>query len=432
MSAIDELLRSRSEPRIYLDNAATSWPKPEAVYKAVDAYQRQFGVAVGRSAYRDAVSARRLLDQTRLAISRLIGAPRPEQVIFTFNGTDSLNIALHGLIRPGDHVVTTILEHNSVLRPLAEMTGREGEFPTREGETSIREGEAPAEPLLATPDIAIKPRPPMRTTHITYVGCDAEGRVDPIAIRAAITPHTRAVVMTHASNVLGTIQSIEAVGEVCRKSDVAFIVDAAQTLGHIPICVADLPVDVVAASGHKGLLGPLGTGVLYMTADIVENIRSFRQGGTGTSSESDQQPVVLPEKFESGNLNMLGIAGLSAAIDFLTDRTIAAIRAEEIELTNRLLAGLSGIAAVNLFGPASAMERVGVVSFTVDGTDSHELATMLDLTAGIQVRSGLHCAPRIHQRLDALDSGTVRASLGPFNTVDEVEALTTALQELTR
>src|SRR4051794_6478479 len=252
--------------RIYLDNAATSWPKAEAVYGAVDHYQRQLGAPAGRSSYAEASDVERMIGSCRKKIATLIGATDPFRIVFTFNGTDSLNLALHGLLRPGDHVVTTVCEHNSVLRPLR---------------------------FLAQRDI---------TT--TYVPCDGHGYIDADAIREAITSKTRLIALIHASNVTGAIQSAEAVGKIAADHGVFFVLDAAQSLGHVPIDVTSLGCHLLAAPGHKGLLGPLGTGVLYIAPSVEQQLLPLRQGGTGTKSDEDRQPDSLPDRYESGNLNV--------------------------------------------------------------------------------------------------------------------------------
>ncbi len=265
--------------RIYLDNAATSFPKPEAVYQAVEHYHRESGVAFGRGAYRRALDVQHTVDRCRQLAARLLGAEHHDRVIFTFNGTDGLNIALHGVLEPGDHVVTSTLEHNSVARPLREIQNRMG-------------------------------------IEISLVAPDAKGCIEPSAVRRELRPGTKLVALTHASNVTGALQPIADVGQVACAGGALFLVDTAQSAGHVPIDLAGLPVDLLACSGHKGLLGPLGTGLLYVRTGIEDRVRSFRQGGTGTQSEQDRQPRALPEKYEAGNHNTPGIIGLNAALEF--------------------------------------------------------------------------------------------------------------------
>jgi cysteine desulfurase family protein len=382
-------------PRIYLDNAATSWPKPPTVYEAVDRYQRELGAAAGRAAYREASEVGRLVADARRGVARLIGAEDSSRVVFTLNGTDSLNQAIHGVVRPGDHVITTVVEHNSVLRPLRYLEENAG-------------------------------------VRVTRVPCDSRGIVDPGDIEAAITPQTTLIAMLHASNVTGALQPAAEVGRIARRRDVLFLLDAAQSLGYVPLSVEELNVDLLAAPGHKGLLGPLGTGVLYVRPGVEERLAPVRQGGTGTNSEDDVQPLGMPERYESGNMNVPGIAGLGAGVDHLTQIGLEAIRQRSVGLTHRLLDGLVKIDGITLYGPVDAAARVGVVSVGVRGYDSQEVSAMLDGAWRIQIRSGLHCAPRMHRSLGSFETGgTVRFSLGHFTTEQDIDTTIAALQEIT-
>ncbi len=380
-------------PRIYLDNAATSWPKPEAVYRAVDDYQRQLGSPAGRGSYAEAAQTERIIASCRKKIAELIGAGDPSRIIFTLNGTDSLNLALHGVLRPGDHVVTTVCEHNSVLRPLRFLAEH-------------------------------------REVSTTYVPCDAEGFVDPDAIRAAIAPHTRMIALVHVSNVTGAIQPVEDVGKIAAQHGLTYLIDAAQSLGYEPIDVARLRCHLLAAPGHKGLLGPLGTGLLYVAPEIEDRLLPLRQGGTGTRSDEDIQPAGLPDRYESGNLNVPGIVGLEAGVSHVLSQGIEATRAQTRQLTSRLLAGLSSIGAVRVYGPGDAERRSGVASFNLSGYDPQELASLLDSNWQIQTRAGLHCAPRMHAALGTALGGTLRVSIGHFSTAEEIDALLAALAEI--
>ena len=371
--------------RIYLDNAATSWPKPAAVYDAVDRYQRLSGAAAGRSQYAEASEVSRLVEDARQRLANLIGAREANRVIFTFNGTDSLNLSLLGLLRLGDHVVTSVVEHNSTLRPLRHLEE-------------------------------------MGTIQVAYVPCDQQGLVDPDQFRRAIRPATRLFALVHASNVTGAIQPVDEVAQIVREHGILMLVDAAQSLGHIPLDVQQLPCDLLASSAHKGLLGPLGTGMVYLAPGAEHHVSSFRWGGTGTQSQHDRQPESLPDKYESGNLNVPGLVGLRAALEYLQQRGIPSVRQHEQALTGHLLEALRNLAGVTVHGPADAGRQVGVVSVTVRGYDPQEVAAILDVAAGIQVRSGLHCAPRMHQALGtAPHGGTVRFSFGPFNNPVHVE-----------
>lgn len=379
--------------RVYLDNAATSFPKPEAVYAAIDRYNRRLGAAAGRGAYGSAVEAAGIVRRCRLNLARLFNAEGPDRFAFVHNGTDALNTALHGLLRPGDSVVTTAAEHNSVLRP-----------------------------LRALADLGVT---------ATVVPCDETGYVRPEDVRAAIRADTRLVAVTHASNVTGAVQPVAEIAAVAKAAGALVLLDAAQTAGHVPIDLAVLPVDLLAASGHKGLLGPLGTGLLYVRPGVEEELRPLRQGGTGTSSEQDRHPAAMPERLEAGNLNVPGLAGLEAAAGWLLDRGIGSARRQEEELTGRLLDGLEALPGARVYGPRSAEGRVGVVSVTVDGWTPHDLAAVLDAEFGIEARAGLHCAPLIHRRLGTAEAGgTLRLSLGTFTTAEEIDAAVGALRSL--
>lgn len=380
--------------RIYFDQAATSWPKPEAVYQAVDRYQREVGAPAGRGAYAEAQEAERAVEAARRALARLLCVDDARRIIFTLNGTDSLNLALHGALADGGHVVTTVAEHNSVLRPLRtlEEAGR---------------------------------------VTVTRVGLSPTGVVDAEDMRRAITGQTRLVVMTHASNVTGALQPAAEVGRLTRQAGVLFLLDAAQTLGEVPIDVETLGVDLLAAPGHKGLLGPLGTGVLYLRPGVEERVASLRQGGTGSRSDQDRQPEVLPDKYESGNLNLPGIVGLGAGAAWLAERGVERVRAEGLTLLARLQSKLAEVRGVKLFGPKLPEQRVPVVSLTVDGIDPQELAAVLDSAYRIQARPGLQCAPLMHQYLGTLHrGGTLRLSLGSMNTAEQVDRVAEALTEI--
>jgi cysteine desulfurase family protein len=380
--------------RIYLDNAATSWPKPEAVYEAVDRYQRENGAAAGRGTYAEAIEAGRMIENTRVAVARLIGARDPRRVVFTCNGTDSLNMAIHGLLQPGDHVVTTTTEHNSVLRPL---------------ETLVARG----------------------AIEVTYASCDRAGWVDPEDVAAAIRPTTRLVVVSHASNVTGTLQDLRAIAGFVRATDALLLVDAAQTLGHVAVNVAELGIDLLACPGHKGLLGPLGTGLLYIAEGVDDHLSPLRQGGTGSSSESVLQPSVLPDKYESGNLNCVGLCGLGAGLDYIEEWGVESIERHIQALTATMLDGVADIAGLTVFGPRDISRQVGVVSVALEGYDPQELAATLDASCRIQVRAGLHCAAKIHRAIGSSDlSGTLRFSFGLLSTPDDVEAAVSSLKQL--
>ncbi len=387
--------------RIYLDNAATSFPKPTAVYDAVDRYQRSSGVSIGRGAYREAIESQRMLDQCRQRAALLLGAEGPDRIVFTYSGTDGLNMALGGLCHPDDHVVTSELEHNSVLRPLRWLSETRG-------------------------------------VEVTFVAPRNNGRIEPADVRAALRPNTRLVAIQHASNVTGVVQPIAEIGEVARANGSLMLVDAAQTAGHLPINLSQMPVDLLACPGHKGLLGPLGTGLVYLRPGIEQQLDCYRLGGTGTQSEDDHQPTQMPERYESGNHNAPGLAGLNAALEYLQSETVETVRRAEVELTGRLVEGLRSLARVTVYGQAShetsgmsLMPQVGVVSFNVKGFAPHEAASILDDSFGIQARAGLHCAPGVHRWLGTLQTGgTIRFSVGPFTTPSEIDHAIASVREL--
>jgi len=388
-----------TQPRIYLDNAATSWPKPPEVHAAVEQYSRNLGAPSGRSGYAEAAETERGVAAARLNVARLFAVDEPQRIVFTLNGTDSLNQAIYGVLQDasGDacHVVTSVIEHNSVLRPVRNLedAGR---------------------------------------IQVTRVDCDDQGRVSASDVCRAITRHTRLVVLSHASNVTGAVTPLEEIAAAVQDSHALLLVDAAQTAGHRPIDLRKLPIDLLATPGHKGLLGPLGTGILYVSPRAQARLQSVRQGGTGTHSEEDRQPDSLPDKCESGSLNVPGIFGLGAAAAYLRSHGVSKIMRHIEKLVEQLSEGLRELPGVRRYGPSSSSEQAGILSITVEGFDPHEVATVLDATCRIQVRSGLHCAPLMHRRLGTLEQGgTVRLSPGPFTTAADIEATVAAIAELT-
>lgn len=380
--------------RIYFDNAATSFPKPESVYAAMDDYSRHNGAAIGRGSYRATIEATAVVQRCRARIAQLLGAEGPERILFTFSCTDSLNTALHGLLQSGDHVITSMIDHNSVQRPLMEMRRRLG-------------------------------------IEVTRISADTTGRVDPMDFRRGLRPETRMIALIHASNVTGTIQPIAEVGRIAREAGVLFLVDVAQTAGHLPIDLKSLPIDILAGPGHKGLLGPLGTGFLYLRPGVETQLASFRQGGTGTRSEDDVQPESLPDKYESGNHNGPGLVGLEAALTWLQARGVNAIHEHVQTLTRQLIRGLAGIPRLRLYGPPTEKDRVAVISVAIEGYPVQKAAAILDQSFGIETRAGLHCAPGAHRSVGSFESGgTVRLSIGPFTTSDEVATVIEALRKI--
>jgi len=376
---------------IYLDNAATSWPKPESVYQTMDEFLRQKGGNPGRGSHSMAVAAKETVEGTRLLLAWLINAPDKDRIILTLNCTDSLNIGLKGLLRPGDHVITSCIEHNSVVRPLRKLE-REGVKVTR--------------------------LPP----H------SQDGFVSPQDIEKAITRETKLVVMTHASNVTGVIQPIDEYGIIARQHNLIFMVDAAQTAGKYPLDVQVNHIDLLAFSGHKGLFGPPGTGVLYIGERVA--LDSLREGGTGSHSEQEEQPVDLPYKFECGTANTIGIAGLGAGLRFIFKEGIEKILAHEQSLTDRLFKGLSQIARISVYKAKDGSKQAPVISFNIGGSEPGEVGAILDQTFDIKVRTGLHCAPAAHKTFGTFPVGTVRLSPGYFNTTEETDFTLEAIAKI--
>lgn len=385
---------------IYLDNAATSFPKPEVVRDAMSSFCRQSGVNPGRSGCDLGLRAEAMVYSTRRQLSEFFNQslekagrpPNPNRLCFTPNATASLNLIVNGVLRQGDHVVTTVVEHNSVIRPVNHAT--------------------------------------RRGVEATYVDCDDEGYVDPEDIRAAIRSNTTLVIVNHASNVIGAVQDIEAIGAVCRDEGVGFAIDAAQTAGVLPIDMARCNISYLAFTGHKGLFGPTGIGGICVADDA--EIASSLYGGTGVRSADPFHIDEWPHRLEAGTPNLGGIAGLAAAQGWLQERGIDSIFRHEIGLLERLMAGLAEIDGVVLHGHTRLERRVAVCSFTVEGRNPAEVGTFLDVDYGILTRTGLECAPLIHQRLGTFPNGTVRFSVGPFNTEDHIDKAIRAVYEIAR
>ncbi len=377
---------------IYLDNAATSYPKPEQVYLAIDHAMREIGAGPGRGSHRRSLEAGRLVFEAREVLSAFFGIKDSSRLVFTHNATEGLNLAVTGLLRPGDHVVTTSMEHNSLSRPLyrAEQNGVE----------------------------------------VTRIGCDEVGFVDPAHMASAIRRETRLIALSHCSNVTGALQPVDEIGLLARRAGVLLLVDAAQSAGAIPIDVRQLNIDLLAAPGHKGLLGPQGTGVLYI-AEGVE-LAPLIVGGTGGYSGLAEQPPDMPERYESGTLNTPGIAGLKAGVDFINSTGIDVIRRKESHLASLLYEGLSGIDGVRIYGPEISERHCGPVSFTVEEFDPSEIGFALDRDYDISVRVGLHCAPSAHKTIGTWPRGTVRVSPGYFNTEKDIEIFIEALRSIVK
>jgi cysteine desulfurase / selenocysteine lyase len=376
---------------IYLDNAATSFPKPEAVYQALDAFARHNLANPGRAGHKMALAAERALDDGRHLLNQFFHGEAPERFIFTLNCTDALNMAFKGVLKQGDHVITTDLEHNSVSRPLRamELTG---------------------------------------AISLTRIKADAGGTVDPDAIRKAIRPATRMIAQTHASNVLGTVQPIAEIGRIAREHDLQFLVDAAQTAGVMPIDVQALQIDLLALPGHKSLFGPTGTGALYVGPRA--KVGAWREGGTGGDSSNEVQPSEYPYFLEGGTPNVLGVAGLSAGVKWVQEQGLEKIHRGEADLIEYLWRKLDEIGGYQVFGHRDHAKRVGTLSFHSDALPATELGGILDHSFDIAIRPGLHCAPYIHKSIGTFPDGTVRVSPGPFNTKEDIDVLAQALQEV--
>lgn len=385
-----ELLHGGGVYLIYLDNATTTWPKPEVVYQAVDSCLRRCSGNPGRGGHGSARAATYILYEAREALAALFNIKNPTQIIFTYNGTDALNMALLGKLRPGDRVVTTRMEHNAVARPLR---------------------------YLET-----------RGVKVHIVPCDSRGKLNLVTMENIVKNGIQAIVMSHASNVTGTVMPIYEVGQLATKYGACFIVDAAQTAGVEDIDVESCKIDMLAFSGHKGLLGPQGTGGLYVRPGC--DITPLRYGGTGSFSEFDTQPNFLPDKLESGTANTPGISGLLQGINFIRNIGVKNIRAKEYQLAQQLIDGLQKISGVVVYGPELLDERTGVVSFTIGNRDSNLVAHRLDIEFGIACRGGLQCAPWAHQCIGTLATGVIRFSPGYFNTTDEIVQAIQAIEQI--
>jgi cysteine desulfurase / selenocysteine lyase len=379
---------------IYLDNAATSFPKPEPVYQALDRFARTSLANPGRAGHRMAVAAERTLDAARHSLNQFFHGDGPERWIFTLNCTDGLNLAIKGIIQPGDHVITTDLEHNSVSRPLA----------------ALQKG---------------------GVISLTRVASD-NGYIDPLTIQAAITGKTSLVAMTHASNVLGTVQPIEAIAKIVRQAGAMFLVDAAQSAGVVPIDLRATPIDLLAFPGHKALYGPTGTGALYAGPRCDGKIRPWREGGTGGDSSSATQPALYPYLLEGGTPNVLGIAGLAAGIAWVADRGPDRLRRHETDLLEQVVDWVQDSDGWEIAGRWDPETHVGALSLvTPKSLAPQDIAAILDSSFDIAVRPGLHCAPSIHRALGTFPDGTLRLSPGPFTTTDEVATFLVALSQIT-
>ncbi|WP_418271365.1 aminotransferase class V-fold PLP-dependent enzyme [Intestinimonas sp.] len=373
------------------DQAATSFPKAEGVAEAMMEYLTQVGGNVGRGAYPSACDAAEAVLEVRERLCTLLGGPAPQNVILTPGCTYSLNFVLKGLLRPGDRVAVSGLEHNAVLRPLRQMEAR--------GVT------------------------------VDCLPCRATGELDLAAAERRLTPDTRLVVLTHASNVCGTLLPVAEVGALCRERGIFLCVDAAQTAGSVPIHMEKMHIDALAFPGHKGLLGPQGIGGLIVTDALARALDPLVTGGTGSASDSPEMPELLPDRFEPGTLNLPGVYGLRAALRWLEGQDLEVLRRREIKLTGHLIARLREMEedGLKIFGTLDAARQVGVVSVDFPGLDNAEAAFQLERDYGVLTRCGLHCAPLAHRTLGTFPAGTVRFSVGPFTRFEDVDYLQAAV-----
>jgi len=377
---------------IYLDNAATSFPKPEEVYAFMDSFYRNYGVNPGRSGYDLSIETGNIVENTRKLLTSYFNGTDPNRLVFSLNSTDAINLALAGLLEPGDHVITTKIEHNAVLRPLYHMSL-------------------------------------YNQVAVDYVPFDKNGFVDPDDFIPKFKKNTKLVVLNHASNVIGTIQPVKAVGRLCRDRNVMLLVDASQTAGKIPIDLKDMCIDVIAFTGHKSLLGPTGTGGLYVGEGI--EIKHTKAGGTGVRSAERHHLAEYPYRLECGTLNIVGIAGLYAGLKWLEARGINEIHQHEMGLCRKFVDGLNKITKTTTHCQNDLQNHIGVVSFNIDGMEAVNTGTILDGEYNIACRTGLHCAPLVHEQLgtDKIH-GTVRISFGPFNTELHVHKAVEAVEEI--
>lgn len=377
---------------IYLDNGATSFPKPEGVSQRMKDYLDLVGANVNRSVYEKAADAGMVLLSCRERLARLFNFDDPTHVILTPGMTAGMNMVIKGYLHAGDHVIVSSMEHNAVMRPLQQMT----EF----------------------------------GVSFDRVPCDSEGRLHIEDALPLFRDNTRLFIMAHGSNVSGTVQDAEAVGRLCAEKGVAFVLDAAQTAGHIDVDFQRFQLSALCVPGHKGLLGPGGIGALLLRHDFAKQLTPLITGGTGSASDTEIQPPYMPDRFESGTPNMPGVYGLEAALAYIEDRGIPSLQAHERELTKRFLNGLQKIKGVTLAGPKTLEGRVGVISLDFEGKDNAEIAFRLETEYGILTRCGLHCAPSAHKTLGTFPQGTVRFSLGFASTEADVDAALAAIRAL--
>jgi cysteine desulfurase / selenocysteine lyase len=379
---------------IYFDNAATAWPKPESVYRFMDEFYRTHGVNPGRSGYDLAMETGALVDRLRKRLTRFFGGDEetPDRLVFGYNITDAMNLIIPGLVSPGDHIITTNLEHNSVIRPVNHMVRDQG-------------------------------------AQATYVPFDRDGFVDPEDIRRAIRRHTRVVIVNHGSNVIGTVQPIAEIGRICREAGITFVVDTAQTAGAVPINMKEMNVDILAFTGHKALMGSMGIGGLCVRKHV--ELKQVRAGGTGVRSAFPYHLEEYPWRLEFGTPNLVGIAALWAGQDWLEEHGVENVHAREMKLAKKLVNGLGQIEGIELYCCDGLDNHLPTMLINLEGVDPGDVGVMLDVDHNIATRTGLHCAPLVHQQLGTMEGdGGVRFSIGAFTTEAEVDAAIAAMQDI--
>lgn len=376
---------------IYLDNGATSYPKPEEVYQFMDHFYRHYGVNPGRSGYDLCLEAGEMVENTRKMLTEFFNGSDPNRLCFTYNSTDALNLIIFGLLEAGDHAITTTIEHNSVLRPLYHLS--------------------------------------LKGVEVDYVPFDKNGFVHPEDIKKKIKKNTKLVIVNHASNVIGTVQPIKEIGRICKEHGVVFAIDASQSAGKVPIDMKEMNIDVVAFTGHKSLLGPTGIGGLCVAEGV--NIKITRAGGTGVRSAQRTHLEEYPYRLEYGTPNVLGIAGLHAGLKWVMEKGLENIHHHEMKLTRMLVDGLKQIDGVTLYCQDDLTNHISVIAFNVDGMEAQDVGIMLDVDYNIACRTGLHCAPLVHEQLgtDKI-KGAVRFGIGPFNTEEHIKTAIQAVREI--
>ena len=392
-----ECARNRlgKNPMIYLDNAATSWPKPPQVKEAMNRFMEEVGANPGRSGHLLSIEAARILYEARESLAALFHVRDSSRIVFTLNATESINLALRGLLKPGDHVITSSMEHNSVMRPLRDLE--------------------------------------KRGIELSLIPCSREGMMDPREVERRVKPDTKMVILNHASNVTGTLLPANEVGSIAKKYDLLFLVDAAQTAGAYPIDMEEDGIDLLAFTGHKSLYGPQGTGGLVIGERVNEKeMVPLKQGGTGSRSEFEEQPDFLPDRFESGTPNGVGIAGLLAGVRFVLEKGVEQIHQQESRLMDRLIEGLKEIPQLKFYGPENRKDRMATLSFNLEQLSSSEIALRLEKEFGILCRPGLHCAPAAHRTIGTFPEGTVRFSLSLFSTEEEIETAIQAVSSIAK